>query len=92
MAKCAWLNMKELGQTAGKFCCHVDLHLSEPRHAEVVKRAGDIARGFGNFHHDEIIGRSYGSKVRSRKGRDGRSLRGKMLSQPKSVDPHINQP
>ncbi|CAJ1377483.1 unnamed protein product [Effrenium voratum] len=35
----------------------------------VVLKHGEITNNrFGNFHHDEIIGRSYGSKVRSRKG------------------------
>ncbi|CAE7257681.1 Trmt61a, partial [Symbiodinium microadriaticum] len=35
----------------------------------VVLKHGDITNNrFGNFHHDEIIGRPFGSKVRARKG------------------------
>ncbi|CAK9008888.1 unnamed protein product [Durusdinium trenchii] len=35
----------------------------------VVLKHGEITNNrFGNFHHDEIIGRPFGSKVRSRKG------------------------
>ena len=38
----------------------------------VVLKHGEIANNrFGNFHHDEIIGRHYGSRVTSRKGVDG---------------------
>ncbi|CAL1126822.1 unnamed protein product [Cladocopium goreaui] len=35
----------------------------------IVLKHGEIANNrFGNFHHDEIIGRHFGSRVRSRRG------------------------
>ena len=37
----------------------------------IVLKHGEIANNrFGNFHHDEIIGRHFGSRVRSRRGVD----------------------